>query len=172
MTIEIVTDCTGIKQEAIRNVFSKRFSTDSLNVGLVKSKGFETPLTQDSFPLTVQKRFQCIKENIENPDVFIATIQKGYYCVNGVWFLTACVGVAYPLYSMLTAMTSSVPLPSICAKKKSLHLSMNMSDILKEQYPEWDKENGSVYTLLTNEEEAPWLEQPLRHCLNIVTKFQ
>jgi len=171
MIIEIITDCTGTKQDAIRNVFSKRFSNDTLEIALVKGEGFQTPLTQDDFPLTVHKRFQWMKKHHENPDVFVATIQKGYYYLNGLWFLTACVGVAYPLFSILTAMTSSVPVPPACSEKKSEDLSRNMSDILNEEHPDWDKKNGSVYTLLTGEDEMAWLEQPLRHCLRTVTTF-
>lgn len=145
---------------------------DTLEITLVKGEGFQTPLTQNDFPLTVNKRFQWMKKNHENPDVFVATIQKGYYYFDGLWFFAACVGVSYPLFSILTAMTSSVPVPPSCSEKKSTDSSRNMSDILKEEYPEWDKENGSVYTLLTGEDEIAWLEQPLRHCLKTVTVFQ
>lgn len=168
MKIEVITDCTGTKQQAINNVFSKRFNTEAVEIILVKGEeGFPTPLSQDDFPLTIQKRFQWMKFAHNNPDVFIATIQRGYYYSYGLWFLSASVGIARPLFNILTAMTSSVPLPSECSKKKSLDLSKNMADILKEQYPEWDRKNVSVYELLTGEDELPWLEQPLRHCLKI-----
>lgn len=167
--IEIVTDCTGTKQNAINNVFSKRFDTWVLEISVVKGGNFQTPLTLEDFHLTASKRFQSIKSNYENPDVFIATIQKGYYRLNGIWFLAACVGVANPLLNLLTAMTSTVPVGQSCSKKKSLDVSKNMSDILQEEYPDWDRVNESVYTLLTGEDETAWLEQPLRHCLKTIS---
>ncbi|QQR49917.1 hypothetical protein IPF86_02390 [Candidatus Nomurabacteria bacterium] len=169
MKINIVTDCTGNKQEVIRNIFSEIFKNEAIVISLKKGESFETPLTLEGFPLTVKKRFQWIKKNIDNPDVYIATIQKGYYYSHGLWYLCACVGVAYPLMGLLTAMTSSVPVDQNCSEKKSLDLSKNMSDIIKEEHPDWDKENGSVYELFTAENETLWLEQPLRHCLKFIT---
>jgi hypothetical protein len=125
MKIEVITDCTGIKQGAIRNVFSNRFATDSVDIIVVKGQSFPTPLTQDDFPLTVRRRFQWLKTNHNNPDVFTTTIQKGYYYSHGLWYFAACVGVAYPLLDMITAMTSSVPVPPGCSEKKSEELSRN-----------------------------------------------
>lgn len=171
MIIEIITDCIGSKLEPIRKVFADRFPQDTLEIAVVKGEGFPTPLTQDDFILTVQKRFQWMRSNYDNPDVFAATIQKGYHRLNGLWQLSACVGIAHPMYAMLPVMASSVPVPSTCSREKSKDLSRNMSDILKEKYPDWDKENGSVYELLTGEGESAWLEQPLRHGLRAITSF-
>ena len=108
-----------------------------------------------------------MKINHDNTDAFIVTIQRGYYPSDGLWFLSASIGIAKPLLKIVTAMTSSVPIPRACSEKKSLDLSKNMGDILKEQYPDWDRKNVSVYELLTGEDELQWLEQPLRHCLKI-----
>jgi hypothetical protein len=171
MAIEVVTDCTGIKHDAIRNAFLKKYSSTGVEINVHKGESFQTPLTLDDFHLTARKRFQWIKKTYENPDVFIATIQKGYYCLHGMWYLSACIGIAYPLLSLLTVMASSVPVGTRCSEEKSLNLSKNMSDILKEKHPEWDMKNESVYTLLTGEDETAWLEQPLRHCLKTVSYF-
>ncbi len=165
MEIQVVTDCTGIKQDAIKGVFQGKFENDFIDLKVQKGISFTTPMTKDDFSLTARKRIQQLRKNYENPAVYFATIQKGYYCENSIWYLSACVAISAPLLAPLPLMASSVPILGKCSKEKELDLNKNMGDIISEVYTDWNKEKDSVYKLFTGEDEKMWLQQPLRHCL-------
>jgi hypothetical protein len=124
---------------------------------------------QCDFSLTVKKRVQQLKKNYDNPDVYFATIQKGYYYENGIWYLSACVAISAPLLAPLPLMASSVPILGKCSKEKEEDLNKNMGEIIAEIYTDWNKEKDSVYKLFTGEDEKMWLQIPLRHCLRAIS---
>lgn len=172
MIIQVITDCLGVKQDAIKGVFSAAYKSSSIEIIQQKGVSFQTPLTQDDFFLVTLKRMQQLRTNAPHPDHHFATIQKGYYYAHGLWYLSVCVSISFPLLNPLCVMGSSVPVSQESSEKKSKDLSKNMSDILAEDYPEWDKNKDSAYELLTKgEKELDWLQEPLRHCAKFLNMY-
>ncbi len=164
MSIKLITDCDGIKQDAIKGVFMGKFKPNPIEIILNKESVFKTPMSENDFHLTLQARLNCLTLGSEENYDFCASIQKGYYYKNSLWHFNAIVGIISSEEHLVTAKTSSVPLPRKSSDKKSHDRSLNMTDILSEEFPRWTK--GSVFFLLTDgEDEKMWLQQPLRHCL-------
>jgi hypothetical protein len=174
MSIQIITDCNGLKQGAIRGVLMEAFKKQPVSVKVIKEKDFTTPLTKEDFLLIAEKRIQYLAKNdlLLNergciPPWVFATIIKGYYRVNGNWYLCCCAGFATTQQSpILVNLGSSVPVPRVVSEKKNQDLERNMSDILAELNPGWNKD--SVFNLLTKEDEMLWLQQPLRYIVKSI----
>lgn len=168
MNIKLITDCTGIKQDAIKGIFLKRFEPNPVEIIVQKGENFSTPLTLEDFFLTTERRMQQLIKNAPHPDHYFSTIQKGYYRSKNLWYFSACIAIALPLFTPLCVMACSAPVTQEASKKKDGDLSRNFSDILAEEFPKWNKDKDSVFTLLTGEDEKMWLQQPLRHCAKIL----
>ncbi len=164
MSIKIITDCTGVKQEAIKGVFMGKFKPNPTEIVLEKDSVFKTPMSEGDFHLTLQARLNCLTLRSNTEYDFCVSIQKGYYRKDSLWHLTAIVGIVSSKEVTVTAKASSVPVPKKSSAAKTKSSFLNMSDILAEEFPRWNKD--SVFALLTDgEDEKMWLQQPLRHCL-------
>lgn len=164
--MKVITDCTGIKQDAIKGVFMGKFNPAPIEMTLNKGISLKTPLNEDDFHEVISKRLGRLHLLNEEKYDFSSSIQKGYYYKNGLWHLTAIVGIVSQNGNIVTAKASSVPVFKKSSDKKTEDRSRNFSDILSEDFPKWNKEKDSVYGLLTNgDDEKMWLQQPLRHCL-------
>ncbi len=164
----IITDCIGIKQDAITGVLKGGILKDQpFTVKVFKEKDFPTPMTWEDFFLTTAKRLQYLTDSVslpergEGPWIF-ATLQKGYYRKNGMWYLSCCAGIVSSGQQHITpVMGASVPVGKKASDAKNIALEKNMTEILHSQNPSWD--HKSVFALLTKEDEKMWLQQPLRY---------
>jgi non-canonical (house-cleaning) NTP pyrophosphatase len=159
----IITDCDGVKLEAIRGVFIQNFKSQFFNRA---SKSMPTPITIESLISTTETRIQFIANSysLENKFVFFSTVQRGYFFDGNLWQLISMTAIHQESGKTLKGFTSSVPLPQKISDAKTENKAKNMGDLLREQFPKWKKET-SVFNLLTGEDEKMWLQQPLRHCL-------
>lgn len=170
-------ECTNnyrLPRPQIRGVLMEAFKKQPITVKVIKEKEFTTPLTKDDFFLMAERRIQHLRtddlllsERGCIPPWVFATIIKGWYRVNNNWYLCCCAGFATTQQSpILITLGSSVPVSKEVSEMKNKNLNRNMSEILAEFYPKWDKD--SVFNLLTKEDEMLWLQQPLRYIVKSI----
>lgn len=166
----IYTDTSDIKRDAIEGVFKAKFKI----VHTINSESFggKTPLNLDDLILDTKSRLLLVSKKVllAGEYDYHATIQRGFHFTGTLWHLMARVGISSYFGKMATAFTSSVPIPLTVSNTKTQDRERNLKDILKDNFPEWDQAITSVFSLLTDEDEKMWLQQPLRHCLKEVLR--
>ncbi len=165
MSIQIITDCTGIKQDSIYGVFYQKFKPDPIEIIFQKGVGSKTPMDENSFSTIILDRISALGHGNKGKANFCASIQKGYYYKNTLWHFQGIVSILSNTGKLADAKTSSVPVFRKSSDKKQDNPLRNFSDIFAEDFPAWNKEKDSVFELLTREKEKDWLQQPLRYCL-------
>ncbi len=169
MSIRIITDCIGIKQDAIKGVFQQKFKPDPIELIYQKGISCKTPMDEDSFSTIILDRIVSLGHGNKGKAEFCASIQKGYYYKNTLWHFVGIVSILSDKGELVDAKTSSVSVFRKSSDKKQIDPSRNFSDILAEDFPLWNKKD-SVFELLTGEKEKDWLQHPLRHCLYQIMK--
>ncbi len=170
--VRVITDCTGIKLYAIEGIFRKNFTHISVQNRL--SPKIKTPLSKRDLIITVKDRLNSmVEESVEfqKNNCFFATIQRGFDFDGMIWHLVAGVSLRFPSGQIVRAFTSTVPLDEDISQQKTEDEERNIKDLLFEKFPKWDK-FSSMYELLTGEDEAGWLQAPLRACMKSLLRQQ
>ncbi len=167
MQYVIYTDCEGDKQDAIKGVFQQPFGLGSVTINFLDSPGPKTPISLDELSRTTLHRLETLLKLVTGsvPNQYFATIQRGFFFENGLYHLIAKAAILSPDYIMRSSFTTSIPINEKVSRRKSENKERNMKDLLKEYYPDWNRNTTSVYELLTGEREKMWLQQALRNCL-------
>lgn len=169
MDIVVYTDCTKYKLDAIVGVFTAKFGPPTTQH--IESSDIEAPLRRSDFFAAARKRIEWIKRNSVNKKSghFFATIQRGFFKEHDHWHLLGFVMIQDDEGDLLSAYTSSVPLPK--------HVSNQMNDnpnkryeAMKEEYPEWNRDDVPMYEIITREKEIDWFKEALRNCMKIYKK--
>ncbi len=167
MKITNITDCKGMKFNAIHGIFKGHYKMPNHTVETftVDSLEVKTPLVEALFLTSLNRRLQNIQSrNIAQDANYFSSIQRGYFFENGIYHFKAIVGITDYSGKMCHAYTSTVPIDKEVSEKKYEDPELNIGKLLAEKFPDFVFGN-SVYEYLTKEDEALWLQQPLRYCL-------
>lgn len=169
--IRVITDCTDIKQEAIRGVFAATFH--SLQCIVVAKHELPTPLSFDGFCKTIKRRMELLMQSSDasGDSFYCATVQRGYIFDGSLWHLFAAVSIGSSRTHTAQCFASSVVLSNALSIQKNRDRQKSFKEILPTEFPNWNG-SSSVYELLTGEKERDWLQQPLRFCLRQILKEQ
>lgn len=168
MNIQVITDCTGTKFNAIQGVFNGYYKKPASIVEVCTIKPnmeVKTPLIRDLFLTSLQNRVgDLLSKDANRHNRYAASIQRGYFFESGGYHLGAIVGISYNS-TFIHAYTSTVPIDDEVSQKKWENPELNIGTLLAEKFSKF-KKGSSVFEFLTEgEDEMLWFQQPLRYCL-------
>ncbi len=165
----IFTDCSGTKCDALKRLFRSRFNH-------VFVEKFETVFQASAFSFdslftTCTKRLAVLVDEFPKAEpIWYATIQKGFYEMNGTWFLCGVAGIRKPNGVFLYNPLGSVPLPETVSeamyiKPEKVYTAMKIA------FPTFNRAIDSYYEIITEEKELDWLLAGLRPLLKTLIEF-